>query len=1116
MAIIPSFAIIRTIRGIRGKDKAGAFCKRAAKSAVSIALAVVLLLSTSNIAFAAEPASDETEMLRVGFFAFPGYHTIDETGRRSGYGYEFLQRLAIHGGWSYEYVGYDGSYTDALDMLRSGEVDIVTSVSKTPEREEEFLFSDQPIGSKSVILTVKSGNQSISAGDYVTYEGIIVGMLEGNSTNSSFESFAQKHSFSYQSVYFDEEDELAEALQEGRVDAAVTSSLRLLEDEWLLDSFDSTPFYICTRKDRTDLMERINMAISEMDLHNPSWRDTLHETYYSTDQDGEILLNLDERAYLEELKASGKPLKVLFNPDRPPYCYFQDGEARGILPALFDVLAQRLDFDYEYVPVKDRREYYTLRVSGEADVILDCTGDYYLAEQERYKITSPYYQTNFALVTLDGYSGTYDRIATMEQADALDSFIASRYTESEVERYPNVDECVQAVLDKKADAAILYSYTAAQYVQYDARNRLDAIVFGNTSLSYAVSDTVPNGRYLLSLLDKGADSFTSRELDRITTQEINAVQNDSISLSAFLYRNPVYAIMAVAFFLLFCFALAMAALRTRNQHQLEKKVELATSELNEKNMELSAALQSADAANRAKTTFLNSMSHDIRTPMNAIIGYTSLAISHVEEKERIQDYLAKIAQASNHLLALINDVLDMSRIESGKVTINEHPENLADILHGLRNIIQSDIHAKHLELFIDTLNVSDEEIFCDKLRLNQILLNLTSNAIKFTPIGGTVSIQVTQKASDSPEHGLYEFRVSDTGIGMSPEFAKTVFDPFTREQTSTVSGIQGTGLGMAITKNIVDLMGGSISVESEQGKGTTFTVEIKLRFAAAHQDVGIIAELNGLRGLVVDDDLVCCQSVSKMLRQVGMRTEWTLSGREAVARTTEALELADPFMVFIVDWSMPELSGVETVREIRKVVGDDSPIILMSAYDWTDIEQEARQAGVTGFISKPLFASDLHKTLEQNVRQLGAEVSAQAIEPASEGGFAGKRILLAEDNELNREIATEILQEAGFVVESVENGQQACDRMRQAPAGYYDLILMDIQMPVMDGYAATRAIRSLENPAAAAIPIIAMTANAFEEDRKQALEAGMNGHLAKPIDVDKMMELLREMFDERR
>ena len=301
----------------------------------------------------------------------------------------------------------------------------------------------------------------------------------------------------------------------------------------------------------------------------------------------------------------------------------------------------------------------------------------------------------------------------------------------------------------------------------------------------------------------------------------------------------------------------------------------------------------------------------------------------------------------------------------------------------------------------------------------------------------------------------------------------------------------------------------------DQTKAFPFTVTLELRLAGAHQEMEPIAELNGFRGLVVDDDMVCCQSVSKMLRQIGMRAEWAPSGREAIARTNEAVDLGDPFEVYIVDWSMPELSGIETVRQIRRIVGEDSPIILMSAYDWSDIEQEARQAGVTGFISKPLFASDLHHTLERSLGRAEEDAPAQKSALPPEESFAGKRILLAEDNELNREIAAEILQEAGFQVECAENGQQACDMVRQSQPGYYDLVLMDIQMPILDGYAATRIIRAMEDPALAGLPIIAMTANAFEEDRELALEAGMNGHLAKPIDLQKMMALLRELFSKK-
>ncbi len=1074
-------------------------------------LAILLFVSVCP---AASAAPKEPDAIRVGYFSFPGYHDIGKNGRRSGYGYEFLQRLAIYGGWTYEYLGYESSYADSLEMLRSGKVDVVTSVSKTPEREREFLFSEQPIGDNSTIFTVKAGNQDIVAGDYATYDGITVGMLEGNSKNENFERFARNHGFSFQAAYFGGQEELSAALRGGDVDAAVSGSLRKLDGEWLLESFDSSPFYICTRKDRADLMKEIDAAINEMDIHDPNWRDTLHDTYYATDQDGTIVLNAGERAFLEDLKASGRPLKLLFNPDRLPYCYFQDGQAKGILPAIFEELAERLSLDYEFLQTEDRDEYFRLRKTEEADIVLDFTSDYYLAEQEDFKITAPYYQTSFARLTLDGFDGDVGKMAVIRQSEALRDYIASRYAEESLVRYETSEDCVEAVLDGRADATILYAYCSEWYVSKDIRNRLASVTFGNTSFSYAVSDGIEGGRYLLSILDKAAASFTPAELDTIVAREVDAAQgNKKISLAALLYQNPIYFVVGSVVILLLIFTAILLAAQMHNQRRLRQEVAQATRGLEGKTRELSSALEAADAANRAKTTFLNNMSHDIRTPMNAIIGYTALTTSNLDNREKAEDYLSKIAQASNHLLSLINDVLDMSRIESGKVTISERPENLAEILQGLRNIIQADIHAKRQELFIDTVDITNEGIYCDKLRLNQVLLNLTSNALKFTPSGGTISIQVAQKPSQSPDRGIYEFRVSDTGIGMSEEFSKTVFESFTREQTSTVNGIQGTGLGMAITKNIVDMMGGTIAVESEQGKGTTFTVELELRFTDSQQQIEPIAELSGRRGLVVDDDTVCCQSASKMLRQIGMRAEWALSGKEAVLRASEAIELEDPFEVYIVDWSMPEMGGVETIRQIRRTIGNDSPIILMSAYDWADIEQEAREAGVTGFISKPLFASELHRTLERSLgRAVEAEEGQDDVRMEEEESFAGKRILLAEDIELNREIAVEILSGVGFEVECAENGRQACDMVRASKPGWYDLILMDIQMPVMDGYAATGVIRSLEDPELARIPIIAMTANAFDEDRTRALEAGMDGHLPKPIDLGRMMDVLRGLF----
>lgn len=532
----------------------------------------------------------------------------------------------------------------------------------------------------------------------------------------------------------------------------------------------------------------------------------------------------------------------------------------------------------------------------------------------------------------------------------------------------------------------------------------------------------------------------------------------------------------------------------------EKKME---AQLEAQRVDLQDALAAAQHANRAKTTFLNNMSHDIRTPMNAIIGFTSLAAAHIDNKEQVKDYLTKIATSSNHLLSLINDVLDMSRIESGKVKIEEKESSLPEILHDLKTIVQADIMSKQLDFYIDTVDVVNEHVLCDKLRLNQILLNLLSNAMKFTKPGGMVSVRILQKRNAPEGYADYEFQVKDTGVGMSPEFLKHVFDPFERERTSTVRGIQGTGLGMAITKNIVDMMGGTVSVDSEVGKGTTFTVSLQFKTCSGSVKQETIPQLRGLRALVADDDFNTCSSVTKMLAAIGMRPDWTTSGKEAVLRVKLAGEQEDKYAVYIIDWLMPDMNGIEVVRRIRALIGEETPIIVLTAYDWSDIEEEARKAGVTAFCFKPIFLSELKEILESPFTVKNKEEALQET-----FSFHGKEILLVEDNELNQKIAVEILKEVGFDVDVANDGVVAVERMREAKPGRYELILMDIQMPVMDGYEATRQIRALENPDVAGIPIIAMTANAFDEDKKAALEAGMNGHIAKPIDVSKLLELL--------
>ena len=528
------------------------------------------------------------------------------------------------------------------------------------------------------------------------------------------------------------------------------------------------------------------------------------------------------------------------------------------------------------------------------------------------------------------------------------------------------------------------------------------------------------------------------------------------------------------------------------------------------NQALSDAVAAAETANRAKSTFLSNMSHDIRTPMNAIIGFTTLALSNIDDKERVKDYLAKTLASSNHLLSLINDVLDMSRIESGKIHLEEVEVNLSDVLHDLKTIVSGQIYAKQLELYMDATDVTDEDVYCDKTRLNQILLNLLSNAIKFTPAGGTVSVRVRQLAGKVHGCGQYEFRIKDNGIGMSPEFAQKIFEPFERERTSTVSRIQGTGLGMAITKNIVDMMGGTIEVQTAQGKGSEFIICLPLRTQDEHRPVEKITELEGLKALVVDDDFNTCDSVTKMLVKVGMRAEWTLSGKEAVLRARQSIEMSDVYHAYIIDWRLPDMNGIEVTRQIRSL-HDDTPIIILTAYDWSDIEVEAKAAGVTAFCSKPMFMSDLRETLMSALGQKLTDASQELL-PEEDADFKDRHILLVEDNELNREIAQEILREYGFRVDTAENGAVAVEKVRAAAPGSYDLVLMDVQMPVMDGYTATRQIRALEDPALAGIPILAMTANAFDEDRRNAMESGMNGFLSKPIVIGDLVQELHKIL----
>ncbi len=552
----------------------------------------------------------------------------------------------------------------------------------------------------------------------------------------------------------------------------------------------------------------------------------------------------------------------------------------------------------------------------------------------------------------------------------------------------------------------------------------------------------------------------------------------------------------------------MRVLRRRIRKEQASSLELQglNTQLEQEKKEAEDTYLAAEYANQAKTTFLNNMSHDIRTPMNAIIGFTSLALKHLDDKEMIRNYLNKIMISGEHLVSLINDVLDMSRIESGKVKIEESQCSLPNIIHDLRNILQTEIRAKRLSFYIDTVDVEHEEIWCDKLRLSQVLINLMSNAMKYTRPGGTVSLRVVETHQAPEGYADFQFVIKDTGIGMSEEFVKKIFEPFTREENASVSRIEGTGLGMAITKTIIDMMGGTVDVQSELGVGSTFTVSLRFRTAARKKKMRALKNFAGCYALVVDDNMDSCTSVEKMLRAIGMIPEWTTSGKEAIYRAQYALEQGNPFKVYVIDWMMPDMNGVEVARQIRQTAGKDAILLILSAYDWGDVEKECKEAGVNAVCAKPLFLSELYGILQDAENPRAAQIEQQE----NPEDFKGKRILLVDDVDLNREIAVAILEEAGLSVETAQDGKEAVEVMAKAKPGEIDLILMDVMMPVMDGYQATREIRKLPDPAIRQIPIIAMTANAFEEDRQAALDAGMNDHIAKPFQIADLYKMMKK------
>ncbi len=1162
---------------------------------------------------------------------------LNGNGNPTGYCAEYLNELAKINNWTYEYV--DCTWTDAVAMLESGELDILFPTNYLPEREDTMDFSTLVGGYTSSGLFARP-DSGYGYEDFSVFNGARIAVTPGSSNEQALVDFAQSNGFTYTPVYLNSLGEMAPALEAGQIDMLVISSSTKIPNTVLLSVLDASPFYFTVKKGNTPLLNELNRGMQLLVTTEPELVAETAQKCLVGDNTNALALTDEERAFV----TSNSEIVIGFYEDTEPLAYIQeDGIYSGIYVKLLERLRDITGLNLTLCPISRSQNWKDLLKSGEIDFYIGASENFVRQDNELYA-------TNAIL--------DYENILITRRSCAFDALDApvialtrgrSYWTKNlpeflhediEVQYYTTARECLLAVAHGDADATLINNLEFNYQSKNDRFSDLIQLQNFHASSDVGLVTTTDPDSPMFSIVNKAIRQLSPDLTTSIINNQLN-MPYDSYTLEDRLYASRVVlfavgiSLLAIGIIFVVIWLTrrrqraAEAAIQKREKYQLQilaalsqdysviyyvdldrnqssavrqekglwdtpnadglpvrryseamhrfistyvqpdtrdpllelcdpqavirrfqeekgftyryrilpnhrnqeffeihfvdvseseqehamvlgiRCVDEAVQEEQTQKQLLQDALESANRASAAKSDFMSKMSHDIRTPMNAIIGMTAIAAAHAENPDRVRDALSKISSSSRHLLGLINEVLDMSKLESGTISLTAEEFSLSELLNSMLLMIQPQIQAHNHNLQVHIQDMRHENVIGDSLRVQQVFLNLMSNAVKYTPDGGEISVTVREQAVPTSSTGCYEFIVEDNGIGMSQEYLAHIFEPFSRAEDLRTSKIQGTGLGMAIAQNIIHMMNGNISVESQLGKGTKFTVTIYLRLQES-QDVDT-SELADLSVLVVDDDDCACQSLCSMLDEIGMRSEGCSSGQEAVAAVQRALNTALPFYAAILDWKMPGMDGLDTARAIKRLVGDTLPIIILSAYDWSDIEMEARAAGVDAFLSKPVFKSGLIRTFKSLRNEAPEDPSQDSpLEPLLQNNYSGSRILLVEDNDLNREIAREVLEMAGLTVDDAENGKIAVDRFSASEIGFYSMILMDIQMPVMNGYDAAAAIRALTRPDALRIPIIAMTANAFVEDIQAAKAAGMNEHLAKPIDFDALSSVLKK------
>lgn len=1036
----------------------------------------------------------EQRIIKVGYADDPGFIEPKEDGTYDGYAVSYLQEIAKYTNWKYEYI--HGNIPELIKKLEDGSLDLLCDLSYTETRGKVLTYSRYPVGIEASLIYTRTSLGHREQGFALTaLRDMKIGLRRATFQKEAFEKYAAKQQVPFEAVIFDNNEQLFNALKEGRVDAVVASSLYQTNDFLLAALYATSPFYMVTGKNRTDgFMDEIDAALGQIIYRNPDFTAKLQEKYYLQSQALiKPLFTKEEFAYIK----SHPSLKVGHFTNRYPFSFIDEktGKLSGITIDILKIVSQKSGLIFEDEGIPAGQLPLDLLAQGRYDLITGMVHNNARLADPRIRLSTPYYEGRMVLVGAKDHYFNEDahyQLALPVDAKGIEKFIRDNYPAYVIKHYQTTEDCMRAVVEGKADVMMQNLYIVNALLQ---RPQFDGLavwpmnqVMEENFCVVARGDTDP---LLISIINK---SINSLDQNRVHNIVLKYSVNAPYQLTARDLVHKYTGEMGVAsVFLLLLAGLAFYTWQQKQRHIVA---------LQQKNQQLSQAINQAEVANSAKSVFLSQMSHEIRTPLNAIIGLTTLSLKQLEHKEKLEDYLHKVMLSSRMLLNIINDILDMSAIENAKLKIVRQKFDFKELLTSLATIYSTQCKEKKLNFDLKLQEITDEELVGDNIRVNQILLNLLSNAVKFTPEGGSVEVLVSQLRRDDRQVYV-RFVVKDTGIGMTEEFQQRIFKPFEQGTMTTFRKYGGSGLGLSIAKNLTELMDGKIEVRSKQGTGTEFSVD--LPFGIVRQPESFKAEKNlrALKVMLIDSDVKALEHNGQVLERLSVNYQTQTNLDEALAEAVKARSIGAPFEVFILNWPENENEGVDMVRRIHKEFAGEAALIVM-AYNIETTREQAQGLPVDGFINKPLFQSDVFNQF----LQLSGQIFNKHQEDAQKLSLAGKRILLVEDHPINREVATEILKLVGASVESADDGQQAVEKFTASPQGYYNLILMDIQMPVLDGYGATRAIRASAHPDAGKTPIIAMTADAFTTDVSKALAAGMNDHIAKPIDVKVMLKTI--------